>query len=98
MANDDRNVLGGMLENCSMSPRTGFYRDGCCNTGPEDLGLHVVCTRVTREFLAFARRPGVRGLRASGAKPASRWLVAWATNSSPARAGEFSAQGPSFTQ
>ncbi|MBK6395785.1 MAG: DUF2237 domain-containing protein [Betaproteobacteria bacterium] len=58
MANDDRNVLGGMLENCSMSPRTGFYRDGCCNTGPEDLGLHVVCTRVTREFLAFARRQG----------------------------------------
>ena len=55
---DDRNVLGGKLNPCSTSPRTGFYRDGCCNTGPEDLGLHVVCVQVTAEFLAFARSRG----------------------------------------
>jgi len=85
MANDDRNVLGGMLENCSMSPRTGFYRDGCCNTGPEDLGLHVVCTRVTREFLAFARRQGNDLVTPApeygfpGLKPGDRWCVCAAT-------------------
>jgi uncharacterized protein (DUF2237 family) len=85
MANDDRNVLGGMLENCSMSPRTGFYRDGCCNTGPEDLGLHVVCTQVTREFLAFARRQGNDLVTPApeygfpGLKPGDRWCVCAAT-------------------
>jgi len=85
MANDDRNVLGGMLENCSMSPRTGFYRDGCCNTGPEDLGLHVVCTQVTREFLAFARGQGNDLVTPApeygfpGLKPGDRWCVCAAT-------------------
>jgi uncharacterized protein len=58
MPNDDRNVLGGPLEACSLSPRTGFYRDGCCNTGPDDVGLHVVCARMTRAFLEFARGHG----------------------------------------
>src|SRR5438067_4369625 len=53
MPYDDKNVLGGALAPCSTSPRTGFYRDGCCNTGPEDLGLHVVCVQVTEEFLAL---------------------------------------------
>ena len=85
MANDDRNVLGGMLENCSMSSRTGFYRDGCCNTGPEDLGLHVVCTQVTREFLAFARGQGNDLVTPApeygfpGLKPGDRWCVCAAT-------------------
>jgi len=51
-------VLGGTLSPCSTSPRTGFYRDGCCNTGPEDFGLHVICVQVTEEFLAFARGRG----------------------------------------
>src|SRR5207249_9013151 len=58
MPSDERNVLGGRLAPCSTSPRTGFYRDGCCNTGPEDLGLHVVCAQVTAEFLRFARGQG----------------------------------------
>ena len=55
---DDRNVLGGRLEPCSDSPRTGFYRDGCCNTGPEDFGLHVVCAQMTEQFLDFSREQG----------------------------------------
>jgi uncharacterized protein len=46
-----KNVLGGALETCSTDPVTGFYRDGCCNTGPEDLGVHVVCARMTEAFL-----------------------------------------------
>jgi hypothetical protein len=53
-----RNVLGGALLPCSVAPLTGFFRDGCCNTGPQDRGLHVVCAEVTEEFLAFSRRRG----------------------------------------
>ncbi len=53
-----RNVLGGALLPCSVAPITGFYRDGCCNTGPGDLGLHTVCAEVTAEFLAFSREAG----------------------------------------
>ena len=81
----DRNVLGGPIDPCSMAPLTGFYRDGCCNTGPEDLGLHVVCTRVTREFLAFARRQGNDLVTPApeygfpGLKPGDRWCVCAAT-------------------
>ena len=52
------NVLGGELALCSRDPMTGFYRDGCCRTGPEDHGLHIVCARVTGEFLAFSKRAG----------------------------------------
>lgn len=48
----DRNVLGGELEPCGSDPVTGFYRDGCCTTGPDDLGSHTVCAVVTKEFLA----------------------------------------------
>ena len=55
---NDSNVLGGRLEPCSVSPRTGFYRDGCCNTGPDDLGMHVVCVQMTARFLEFARAHG----------------------------------------
>ena len=55
MPSSDKNVLGGTLAPCSISPRTGFYRDGCCNTGPEDLGLHIVCTEVTEAFLREQR-------------------------------------------
>jgi hypothetical protein len=55
---EDTNVLGGRLEPCSVEPRTGFYRDGCCNTGPDDLGLHVVCARMTAEFLDFSKAQG----------------------------------------
>ena len=55
-----RNVLGGELEDCSLSPLTGFYRDGCCNTGSGDAGVHVVCVVTTREFLTFSRDRGKR--------------------------------------
>ncbi len=53
-----RNVLGGRLQSCSISPLTGFYRDGCCNTGPEDAGSHTVCAVVTAEFLRFSVEHG----------------------------------------
>ena len=81
MANDDRNVLGGTLATCSNRPLTGFYRDGCCNTGPEDLGLHVVCAQVTREFLEFARGRGNDLITPApqfgfpGLTPGDRWCV-----------------------
>jgi uncharacterized protein (DUF2237 family) len=55
---DARNVMGGELESCSRDPLTGFYRDGCCNTGPQDRGLHVVCCEVTAEFLEFSKASG----------------------------------------
>ena len=52
------NVLGTELETCSEEPMTGFYRDGCCRTGTEDHGLHLVCTVMTDEFLEFSRAVG----------------------------------------
>ncbi|GAA3816679.1 MULTISPECIES: DUF2237 family protein [Amycolatopsis] len=77
----DRNVLGGELEPCGTDPMTGFYRDGCCTTGDDDLGSHTVCTVVTKEFLEYQRgvgndlstpRPeyGFPGLQ-----PGDRWCV-----------------------
>ncbi len=53
-----KNVLGTELETCSTDPLTGFFRDGCCNTGADDAGVHVVCARVTAEFLAFSKERG----------------------------------------
>jgi uncharacterized protein len=53
-----RNVLGEKLDTCSTRPMTGFYRTGCCETGAEDFGAHVVCVEVTKEFLAFSRTCG----------------------------------------
>jgi uncharacterized protein (DUF2237 family) len=52
------NVIGTELEPCGMDPLTGFYRDGCCNTGADDLGVHTVCTRVTADFLEFSKQAG----------------------------------------
>jgi uncharacterized protein (DUF2237 family) len=52
------NVLGEPLASCSDNPLTGFYRDGCCNTGDEDFGSHTVCTRVTADFLEFSLSTG----------------------------------------
>ena len=52
------NVLGGDLEACSLSPRTGFYRNGCCDTGVDDPGSHTVCTQVTSDFLVFSKLCG----------------------------------------
>jgi uncharacterized protein len=85
MPSDDKNVLGGELLPCSISPRTGFYRDGCCNTGPEDLGLHVVCAEVTDSFLRFACSRGNDLITPAvefgfpGLKAGDRWCVCAAT-------------------
>ena len=53
-----KNVLGEVLESCCLAPRTGFYRDGFCHTGPQDRGSHTVCAQMTAEFLAFSKRQG----------------------------------------
>jgi len=53
-----RNVLGERLEVCSIKPMTGFFRDGCCNTGREDVGSHTVCVVMTADFLAFSKSSG----------------------------------------
>ena len=55
---DEKNVFGGKLETCCAKPMTGFYRDGCCRTGPEDSGLHVICAEMTEEFLDFSKSRG----------------------------------------
>lgn len=87
------NVLGGPLLPCSVAPLTGFFRDGCCNTGPEDLGLHVVCAEMTADFLAFSRlsgndlstpRPEV-GF--PGLQPGDRWCLCAARWEEARRAG-----------
>jgi len=55
---DMLNVLGTELEECSTDPMTGFFRNGCCATGPQDRGSHTVCVRVTQEFLEFSKSRG----------------------------------------
>lgn len=75
------NVLGGALQPCSLQPVTGFYRDGCCNTGAEDVGLHTVCVVLTEAFLAFSRAHGndlstpMPQYGFSGLKPGDRWCL-----------------------
>ena len=77
----DRNVLGGRLETCGTDPLTGFYRDGCCSTGPEDLGSHTICAVVTGEFLEHQRSIGndlttpMPEYRFPGLVPGDRWCV-----------------------
>lgn len=76
-----RNVLGTPLQICCIDPMTGFYRDGACRTGPHDHGVHVVCARVTAEFLEFSRARGNDlsspapqfGFR--GLKPGDQWCL-----------------------
>jgi hypothetical protein len=76
-----KNVLGTELETCSTSPMTGFYRDGCCQTGRDDLGLHVVCIEATAEFLEFSRQVGndlstpIPTYGFPGLKPGDRWCL-----------------------
>ena len=76
-----RNVLGEPLQGCSESPVTGFYRDGCCNTGSDDLGVHTVCVQVTQEFLEFSRARGNDLTTTApeygfpGLKPGDRWCL-----------------------
>ena len=76
-----QNVLGEALEPCNFEPVTGFYRDGCCNTGAEDVGVHTVCTRVTADFLAFSASVG-NDLSTphpefgfAGLQPGDRWCL-----------------------
>lgn len=77
----ERNVLGGVLEPCGFDPLTGFYRDGCCATGPEDRGSHTICAVVTAEFLAHQRGIGndlstpMPQYRFPGLVPGDRWCV-----------------------
>lgn len=77
----ERNVLGGPLEECGTDPVTGFYRDGCCSTGPEDVGSHTVCTVVTAEFLEHQASVGNDlstprpEYRFAGLQPGDRWCV-----------------------
>jgi uncharacterized protein len=77
----ERNVLGGELEPCGTDPLTGFYRDGCCSTGPEDRGSHTICAVVTPEFLDHQRRIGNDlssprpEFRFPGLRPGDRWCV-----------------------
>ncbi|MGE3476809.1 MAG: DUF2237 family protein [Rhodospirillaceae bacterium] len=76
-----RNVLGGALQMCSAKPVTGFFRDGCCNTGPGDLGSHTVCIVMTAEFLAYSKRMGndlstpVPEYAFPGLNPGDRWCL-----------------------
>jgi len=56
--NTARNVLGGPIAECGSKPMTGFYRDGCCNTGRDDHGVHSVCALMTKDFLEFSRARG----------------------------------------
>ncbi len=78
---EQRNVLGGPLIPCSLDPLTGFYRDGSCQVGPEDLGCHAVCCVVTESFLAFSRAAGndlstpVPEYGFPGLQPGDRWCV-----------------------
>ncbi len=76
-----RNVLGGVLEPCSVTPVTGFFRNGCCNTGPEDVDSHTVCAVMTAEFLAFSRAMGndlstpAPEYGFAGLRPGDRWCL-----------------------
>jgi len=93
----DVNVVGGRLLPCSTAPLTGFYRTGCCSTGPDDLGSHTVCVVVDAGFLAFSKRAG-NDLSTprpefgfAGLEPgdrwclcAARWLEAHAAGCAPA--------------
>ena len=75
------NIFGKRLEPCGIDPVTGFFRDGCCNTGTDDLGIHTVCVRVTAQFLSYSKKMGNDlstprpkfGFR--GLKPGDRWCV-----------------------
>ncbi|SFI55516.1 DUF2237 family protein [Nocardioides psychrotolerans] len=77
----ERNVLGGELEECGTDPMTGFFRDGCCTTGPEDQGSHTICAVATAEFLEHQRSIGndlstpmpLYGF--PGLRPGDRWCV-----------------------
>ncbi|UTP39462.1 DUF2237 domain-containing protein [Phenylobacterium sp. LH3H17] len=76
-----KNVLGGELVPCSLNPVTGFFRNGCCETGPHDTGMHTVCAVMTAEFLAFSKSMGndlstpMPDYAFAGLKPGDRWCL-----------------------
>jgi|TARA_B100000085_G_C18335617_1_gene428144 hypothetical protein len=91
-----KNVLKENIELCCKSPMTGFYRDGFCNTGKDDLGLHLVCVQVTTKFLEFSKKVGndlstpIPEYEFPGLKDgdkwclcASRWIEAYENNCAP---------------
>jgi uncharacterized protein (DUF2237 family) len=81
MASDQRNVFGEPIATCSEKPLTGFYRTGCCETGPEDAGVHTVCIEATADFLAFSKARGndlstpCPEYGFAGLKPGDRWCL-----------------------
>lgn len=89
----DLNVLGDPMMPCSMNPLTGYFRDGCCTTGPHDVGNHVVCAQVTKEFLEFSKERGndlmtpQPELQFPGLKPGDRWCLCAARWSEALEAG-----------
>jgi uncharacterized protein (DUF2237 family) len=78
---EERNVQGNRLEECGTDPVTGFYRDGCCSTGPDDIGSHTVCAVMTTEFLEHQRQIGNDLITPRpefgfpGLRPGDRWCV-----------------------
>ncbi|HEY1503285.1 MAG TPA: DUF2237 domain-containing protein [Stellaceae bacterium] len=76
-----RNVLGGTLDNCSLKPMTGFFRNGCCDTSAEDVGSHTVCVVMTVEFLTFSKSRGndlstpMPEYGFAGLVPGDRWCL-----------------------
>lgn len=79
--NRGKNVLGEDLEDCCTDPMTGFFRDGCCRTGPQDIGLHILCAQMTEEFLAFSQSAGndlstpMPEYHFPGLQPGDRWCL-----------------------
>ncbi|MEO0570158.1 MAG: DUF2237 domain-containing protein [Bacteroidota bacterium] len=77
----EKNVLGTELEACCFSPKTGFYRDGYCKTGTDDVGTHVVCAIMTEEFLRFTKRQGndlstpIPYYQFPGLRPGDKWCL-----------------------
>ncbi|MBK6824465.1 MAG: DUF2237 domain-containing protein [Saprospiraceae bacterium] len=78
---EPKNVFGNPIVTCSISPLTGFYRDGCCTTGEDDLGMHTVCIVASREFLEFSKQKGNDlstprpEFSFSGVRPGDRWCL-----------------------
>lgn len=81
MEKNPLNVFGKPIQTCSESPRTGFYRDGCCTTGIDDVGMHTVCILADEDFLQFSKKAG-NDLSTphpqyafEGVKPGDRWCL-----------------------
>jgi uncharacterized protein (DUF2237 family) len=81
MNSNQLNVLGTSIQICGTDPKTGYYRDGCCHTGPKDIGIHTVCAIVTKEFLDYSLKQGNDlitprpELNFSGLKAGDAWCI-----------------------